>query len=199
MYADKEERDLPRSPASSSESLGIELEYDDDEHEPTAFASPSSRSSHLNHSRTGFDNGSYSDVTIQHATKGYRSKPIGPSRAHTLVLPPSNSGVRGHNKGHRNDTHSRSSQSAHRARQAHAKRAMRSMSEKVVRDSYTEPISRSRSSPLPSSRQRPRKGFWKIFGIWVKLFMKFKTWKSPTSSPEPSPTTRRRRSYNYDR
>lgn len=129
-----------------------------------------------------------SDFTIQHATRGqvrYPSALVGQARAHILTLPPSDNSSRSREN---IDGSFRSDPRSRNVPQPRANKAARSHSEKVLRKhENVHPVARSRSTPIPSSRQRSRRGFWRIFGVWARVFMsKFRAWKAPTPSVSQS-------------
>lgn len=161
---------------------------------------PGSDSSHGEHRVRHLDNDPYTDVTIERATRGYRSKPVGRARAHTLTLPPNPATARDR---HARRRRSRSpASSSGRSRSGHRPRATkpgRSQSEKVTRDRGVSPLGRSRSSPLPSTRTRRQGGFWRSFGSWAMLFFsKFRRWGSASAPNSPATVPRRRRDYDSD-
>ena len=172
-------------PSNSSDTLNdVQVDYDADRDEVQSV--DSSHYSAFTRSRLSLENaGSFTDVAIQRATKGYPSKVIGQSRAQTMNLPPT---PRPSRRRDRSESGSRSGSRRrahrhHRDGRPYAKKATRSLSEKVVRNSAVV-VARSRSSPVPASRQRQkRKGFWGQFGVWARIMMsKFRNWTTSVPS-----------------
>ncbi|KAL5488093.1 hypothetical protein ACEPAI_6201 [Sanghuangporus weigelae] len=183
----KDDRVRPQSP-----SLTIPTIDDDDDAAADTYPQvpPKARRHEANTNGSSVPDDRPSDFAIQHATRGqvrYPSAPVGQAKAHILMLPPSSNNSRsriGDNMDGSFGTNARS----RNGQQPRAKKAARSHSEKVLRkNDNVHPLARSRSTPIPSSRQRSRRGFWRIFGLWARVFMsKFRTWRSPTPSPSQS-------------
>ena len=138
-------------------------------------------------------------MTIERATRGYHSKPVGRARGHTLTLPPSPTA----NKRHARRRRSRSpTSSSGRSRSGHRSRATktgRNQSEKVLRDRGVSPVGRSRTNPSPGNQQPKPRGFWRSFGFWaIRFFTKFKTWGSASAPNSPISAPRKRRDYDSD-
>ncbi|EJD01115.1 uncharacterized protein FOMMEDRAFT_158250 [Fomitiporia mediterranea MF3/22] len=183
------ERSRPQSPAFSTPASEDQDEYETVESDAYPQVPPKGRRPE-GHTRGFTTSDRQADYTIQHATRGqvrYPSAPVGEAKAHTLMLPPSSNSSRSRVADRKESSPSPNLRSR-RGPQPHATKAARSHSEKVFRNkSKVHPVARSRSTPIPSSRQRGRRSFWQIFGLWARVFMaKFKTWASPSPSPSQS-------------
>ncbi|KAH8113245.1 hypothetical protein DFH11DRAFT_328068 [Phellopilus nigrolimitatus] len=191
IYSYTGERERPQSPSLLS---STSLDKDQDEYEETEAQKyppvpPKARRSDVNHRGPPSGDELGPDFSIQRATRGrYPSTPLGQARAHTLTLPPPSGSSRGA-QSNRAERAPNATPRARRMHQPHATKAARSTSEKVVRNNIVQPVARSKSSPLPSSRNRQRKGFWGLVGLWARVFMsKFRTLASPSPSPTQSST-----------
>ncbi|OCB84402.1 hypothetical protein A7U60_g8386 [Sanghuangporus baumii] len=183
----KDDRVRPQSP-----SLTIPTIDDDDDTAADTYPQvpPKARRHEVNTNGSSVPSDRPADFAIQHATRGqvrYPSAPVGQAKAHILMLPPSSNSSRSRT-GDNMDGSFGTNPRSRNGQQPRAKKAARSHSEKVFRkNDNVHPLARSRSTPIPSSRQRSRRGFWRIFGLWARVFMsKFRTWRSPTPSPSQS-------------
>ncbi|KAL5508292.1 hypothetical protein ACEPAH_5911 [Sanghuangporus vaninii] len=189
VQPNKDDRVRPQSP-----SLTIPTIDDDDDDDAAADTypqvPPKARRHEVNTNGSSIPSDRPSDFAIQHATRGqvrYPSAPVGQAKAHILMLPPSSNNSRSRT-GDNMDGSFGTNPRSRNGQQLRAKKAARSHSEKVFRkNDNVHPLARSRSTPIPSSRQRSRRGFWRIFGLWARVFMsKFRTWRTPTPSPSQS-------------
>ncbi|THH11492.1 hypothetical protein EW145_g617 [Phellinidium pouzarii] len=184
-------RQLAQSPSPVTSLVSLDKEQEKAYETPEALidcppAPPKSQRHDVIAQEPSLGHDQYPDFTIQHASRGrYTSAPIGQARAHTLTLPSASSRSRAtHTHGHRTERSPSTTSRSRRTQQPHATKAARSLSEKVpVNKNNVQPLARSKSSPLPSSRHHQRRGFWRLFGLWARVFMsKFKTWTSPSPS-----------------